>query len=774
MYDSRHFMPSLYLVLAIGLSGFALAADAPGIWLFSMIAGSLNAWLVFSGRFKPLPRWLSSVASVMSLLIVAMLAFGDSGQPRTILVHIGEFLVLIEGVKLYEMRGNRDYAQLVVVSVLLMVAASVMTASFLFGLLFAIYLLFAFYCCLLLHLKVETDHARESFAIPAEKLSPLTLRQDQRFLLRSMRRVTALVAVFAGVAGAVVFVCFPRGPGGGVLSQLQLKSDAAMVGFSDKVSFEQIRRIQQSEGTVAHVRVWRGGKPVEGTTALYFRGVTFDIYGVDPDRPRPRPEWSRSRHRDESYDVYEGSTPPGVLLPAGAERWQQQVMMEPSASRYLFALPGVMSYMGDNAHVIAIKPSRTIKLRYQPRDDTIQLDPPSQLAQPLEYDIICTNGPQAEDGTEKALKAFKSTSDPNVLEPIRRYAVANALIPDITAPGQGAIPPAEYEEIARRVEHHLRTQFRYTLDLRDSRREFAGLDPVVAFLTRVKKGHCEYFASAMTLICQSTGIPARYVAGFRVDGDSYNPVGGYYLVKESQAHAWVEVLTPRGWVTFDPTSGREAVPSRASLWQVMRDVIDYIEYQWAAHVVTYDNKDRDRIFQWFNDVGTILMNRFYGLPDGVKFLRNVRDLAFIRNPVARMLVFRFMLFLTSFGALSLFGLVFYSIYRRRQLRRRAVRIGLEGLPPGRQVILAKELEFYDRLVRLLDHRGFRRPPTLTPREYAASLVFLPAAAYRGICRLTEMLYRIRFGEVTLSTARRRHLLAAVERLEEALPQAERR
>ncbi|MFI5379276.1 MAG: DUF3488 and DUF4129 domain-containing transglutaminase family protein [Tepidisphaerales bacterium] len=770
MYDSRHFKPSLYLVLLLGLSGFALGADAPGLWLFSITAALLNAWLVFTGRFKPLPRWLSSIVSVVAMVGVAVLALGDLGQPRTILVHIGEFLVLIELIKLYEMRANRDYAQLVVVSVLLMVAASVMTASFLFGLLFVIYLVITFYCCLLFHLKVETDRARESLAIPENKLSPLTLKQDQRFLLRSMRRVTGLVAVFAGAAGAAVFVLFPRGPGGGMLSQLQLKADTAMVGFSDRVSFDQIRRIQQSEDTVAHVKVWRNGRLVQGTTALYFRGVTLDTYGLDPVRAVPRPQWSRSKLREESYDLYEDLVPHGVLQPAGAEQWEQQVMMEPSGSRYLFALPGLMYYAQEQTRTIAVRPSRKVSMHYQLLDDTMSLTDP--LAQQLEYDVLSTNGPQAEDFQQNGSRP--SVSNRNVLGQVRQYAVDKGLIPDVTVPGQEAIPPEEFEAVARRVEHHLRTQFRYTLDLRDSRAQFADIDPVVAFLTRVKKGHCEYFASAMTLICQSAGIPARYVAGFRVDGDAYNPIGGYYLVKESQAHAWVEVLTPRGWVTFDPTSGREAAPSaRASLWQALRDVVDYIEYQWAAHVVTYDNKERDKILQWLGELDGRLMSQVYRCTGWVKYLRDIRDLTFLKNPVFEMLLFRAMLFLTSFGAMSLLGLAFYLLYRRRQLRRRAVRIGLEGLPPGRQVSLARQLEFYDRLLNLLEHRGLRRPATLTPREYADSLVYLPAAAYAAVRRLTEMLYRIRFGAVTLTSARRRHLLAAVDGLDEVLPRARR-
>ncbi len=766
MYDSRHFLPSLYLVLLIGFWGFALAANSPGLWLVSTIGIALNIWLTRSGRFRPMPRWLAGSLSLVVLLWVLAFAYGDLGNPRTFLVHIGEFLVLIELIKLYEVRGNRDYTQLLVVSVLLMVAGSVMTASFLFGLTFAIYLVITFYCCLLFHLKVESDRARESLVIPIERLSPLTLKQDQRFLLRSMRRVTLLVALFAATGGVIVFILFPRGPAGGMASQLQLKSDSAMVGFSDRVSFEQIRRIQQSEGTVAHVKVWRGGRPVMGTTSLYLRGVTLDVYGKDPVRGFPRPQWSRSTQWAEARDYFEDSGQPGPILPAGAEQWEQRILMEPSRSRYLFALPGLMYVGHAEPHTIALRPSRRIVLRCQKVDDSIQLAEP--LAQQFEYSVLSTNGPQAVDFQTGARPIRSETT---VLSAVRRYAIDHQLVPDITAAGQGPIPPQEYEEVARRVEHHLRTQFRYTLDLRAVRGQFAGLDPVVAFLTRVKMGHCEYFASAMALICQSSGIPARYVAGFRADGSSFNPIGGYYLVRESHAHAWVEVLTPRGWVTFDPTSGREAGPSgRASIWQAIRNVVDYVEYRWAAHVVTYDNSERDKVFQWFGEIDSAVRERLGRLVDwAMKLRRGVQE----RGALFEILVFRGMLFLTSFGALSLLGLAVFSIHRRQQLCRRAMRIGLEGLSPRLQVSLARQLEFYDRLLGALDQRGLRRPPTLTPREYAESLIVLPASAHDGVKRLTEMLYRVRFGQVTLSSSRQRRLLAAVEEIERALPPANR-
>ena len=80
---------------------------------------------------------------------------------------IGHFLVLLQLVKLYEQRANRDYAQLIVLSLLLMVAAAINTASLLFGLMFIAYLFLSLYCCLLFHLKVETDTARAALASSA-------------------------------------------------------------------------------------------------------------------------------------------------------------------------------------------------------------------------------------------------------------------------------------------------------------------------------------------------------------------------------------------------------------------------------------------------------------------------------------------------------------------------------------------------------------------------------------------------------------------------------
>jgi transglutaminase-like putative cysteine protease len=100
----------------------------------------------------------------------------------------------------------------------------------------------------------------------------------------------------------------------------------------------------------------------------------------------------------------------------------------------------------------------------------------------------------------------------------------------------------------RTLRARFQQEFRYSLEF-DTRR---GVDPVVDFLDR-RAGHCEYFAATAALLLRRAGVPARVVGGFRVT--ERNPVGGFHVVRESNAHAWVEVWRADhgAWETFDPT-----------------------------------------------------------------------------------------------------------------------------------------------------------------------------------------------------------------------------
>ena len=112
----------------------------------------------------------------------------------------------------------------------------------------------------------------------------------------------------------------------------------------------------------------------------------------------------------------------------------------------------------------------------------------------------------------------------------------------------GSGPPIDQ---ARRIEEHLIRNYRYTLDLVGASSE----NPVDGFLFESRRGHCEYFASAMVLMLRSLGIPARFATGYL--GGEFSPFENYFVVRRA-------TLTP-GWKLTFPTEAGPASIRRLQL-----------------------------------------------------------------------------------------------------------------------------------------------------------------------------------------------------------------
>ncbi len=86
----------------------------------------------------------------------------------------------------------------------------------------------------------------------------------------------------------------------------------------------------------------------------------------------------------------------------------------------------------------------------------------------------------------------------------------------------------------------------------------AGYDPVDWFLFENRRGYCDYYASALTVLVRSLGIPARIAQGY-APGE-YLPGSRSYQVRQLDAHAWPEVYFPDyGWVEFEPTASQPVI-----------------------------------------------------------------------------------------------------------------------------------------------------------------------------------------------------------------------
>lgn len=136
------------------------------------------------------------------------------------------------------------------------------------------------------------------------------------------------------------------------------------------------------------------------------------------------------------------------------------------------------------------------------------------------------------------------------------------------------------------------------------------------FLFNTRQGFCEHFASAFTVLARAAGIPARVVTGYQ--GGEYNPMSGYLVVRQSDAHAWSEVwLEGRGWIRVDPTAAvaperiergldaalpeEESVPGRAlrrnALLSQLRLAWDAANTFWNNQVVDFGEAQQRRLLE---------------------------------------------------------------------------------------------------------------------------------------------------------------------------------
>jgi Ca2+/Na+ antiporter len=680
MLELRQFRPALYFLLTLGLCGFALATETTGLWVLAMSGMVLNAWLIKTDRFVPLPRLVATLITVVALAY----AVHDLRSGETAIIVVGEFLVMLHLVKIFEQRSNRDYAQLLVLSLLLMAAAAISTVSLLFGVLMLAYLLISLYCSLLFHLKVEAEAARNfaAKALPAsmpppEKLNPAALRQDQRRLAASMRLLTLLISFVSIGMGVAVFLFFPRG-GDDMFGRRMFTPPQAVTGLTDKVSMDQVAQINQSDQMVAAVKITRDGKPWGGTEPMLLRGVTLDRYtGAQPDEsPLPRYHWI---HADESglhsFRTIANSLTPltdHVASPDGA--YIQEIDLQPTGSYILPAMAGADAIQTDPA----------IEMSYQSRDGVMMRSSNDYQANSnlLHYTVQSSGQPPPAHGP-----AILSNIDPR----IRDYA----LLPDVSGSddsgrllvslrGTPDAPPDLDLQIAANIQKFLRSPpFKYTLDLTDARDIFAGEDPIVTFLTRVKRGHCEYYAGAMTLLCQSLGMDARMVLGYRCD--YYNSVGQIYIILQSQAHAWVEVRGKDGWVTFDPTNGDEVITADAAgFFGKLKSIFDYLQYQWGSSVVAYGRENRDNIVKALDDKIVNTANHsadsLRQMPSMIdKLLDKISEIIDNPTPIG---------ILATLMVIAMISFIAYYAWEKLRLRRRAWRIGIFNLPNRQRKRLA--------------------------------------------------------------------------------------
>src|SRR5690606_646211 len=114
----------------------------------------------------------------------------------------------------------------------------------------------------------------------------------------------------------------------------------------------------------------------------------------------------------------------------------------------------------------------------------------------------------------------------------------------------------------------------------------AAKNPLDHFLFESKRGHCEFYSTAMAVMPRTLGVPTRNVTGFI--GGTYNRFAETYSVRQGDAHSWVEVhIDGLGWTRFDPTPPSSSAPRSEinGVLATMRDIVEAMAQRWNRHVV---------------------------------------------------------------------------------------------------------------------------------------------------------------------------------------------
>jgi transglutaminase-like putative cysteine protease len=620
---------------------------------------------------------------------------------------LAHLIVFLSAVKLLQIKKDRDWVFLYLISFFEVLLAAGLSFSPVFLGTLTLYLL----CGLSAVTAFEIQKARRSLRFTETRL---LVPPDSRVFKKGRRSwrsteaarlpaVALALLILIFVFALPLFLIAPRSgaaaltrSGGGLTN---------FIGFSENVTLGQIGTLKQDDGLVMRVRI-DNGEPPRG---LRWRGVALDEFtGISWKKS---PDARRPEQVNERAGFFQLGTTESLH-----KLTTQTFFLEPLESPVLFAAPRVVAVQGDLPFV-RVDGEGSIQSRRHDFERVM-------------YKAISDTHEPTPDELRNDMRPYSAAYQrylqlPETLDP-RVVSLARTMIREGDARNR--------YEAAKAIEWQLQRDYGYSLEMKAS-----GPDPLSDFLFNIKAGHCEYFATAMVVLLRTHGIAARVVNGF-LPGE-YNETAGAYTVRQSDAHSWVEVYFPetRSWVTFDPTpSAGRVVPQHTGLKAQLEKYAEALELLWFQYVVGYDKQEQrslasslhNQVFDYGRMVSRLLAT--------MKGLLTTNVLTFLAGAVVLLL---------GLGVL-LFGRRIWQFIQQRGSGRL-----LE------ESLAYSDVEFYKKLLQVMEQRGVARDKHQTPLEFADRLRSQDAMI------ITRAYNRVRFGGERLSPTEKREVERALVVLE---------
>lgn len=742
--------------------------------------------------------WVNSLALV-AFVYPAMEFFSPNIEGR--LLAGAHLLVLLQWIVFLQDKQPQQYWWIFALSILQVAVSAVLTHSGLFGILLLVYLLMAMWSLSVFSLflgaeKFQEETDPESAREPARPV-PLAYalasaggggipvmdlgRGMPSLVANATQRPDGGTWINRRFAGGVIamsfaalfigfgfFLAIPRYWIGGITFRSQSSEGGGGIqplsGFSEKVTLGDFGQILESPAVVMKVAFQNEttSEAVDIATHAAAFGMEEPLFtGTVLVKYDGKGRWSHPKGITEDHVQsldYRGAD--RSRAPPYLDRLRQSYQLEPIGSNVLFAMrpldDKIQAKIADTAGGIS-----------KQRETSVLTRENSDSNKGIKYAILTPLHPNEDAGRETPSEEYLRQTrklPPGGLERLQQLTV-EALAPLQSSDRRTPILDMER---ARRLESHLRDSgdYQYSLDDRIINPE---IDPVEDFLFNRKSGHCEYFASALTLMLRSANIPARLVTGFKGGVSNRNKE---FEVQQRHAHAWVEayIKDQKRWVMFDatPAAARQAVVEQAvgpfAWWTSFRQ--GFTDF-WHYYIFSMSLERQEELL--FGPLKNMVANGasttgLMKMNNAVLIIQAI--FAFLLSP-AQWVSWRGAVVALAIALGSTLGVA--AVRELRKLWRRLMGGRRRGNAsrPGR-------VDFYEAFIAIMKAHGFSRNDAQTQREFADEvrnaiatrlqphgLALLPA-------ELSDAFYRVRFGRNTLSVAEHHRLVEQLDRLKTCL------
>jgi len=773
---------SVYLMLAFA-SFVLMYAEGTAFPAVLTIPLALIAYL-FSERksILVLSGWMANLLGLIALAAAALEFFSENPEGR--LLSGAHLLVYLSWLVIFLTKSRQHYWWTIALSLLQVAVSSVLMSSMEYGMFLVLFSLMAIWTVSLFTLfqayrdELEDDFSKDSpaesgmsrrlnphhvvssqgralFGMPSRSIGGVEYDAQAKWIgLRFAGRALGITAACLSI-GILFFMSIPRLWAD--LNPFENETlDGLQVKFDQKVRLGDMGNILESRQPALTVKIYDSTNnlqismekflEVHGWKEPYFRGNAMDLYSDDNT-------WSSS---------VKTTIPVTPSLEGRESYYRQHIELEAVGTPFLFCIhpvgalkiesPDNEGYFFDGVYSTLLRRNKR-NLSSQMVYDAFS--PKFGLTQQFFVERYM-NYPKESD-----LRGIFLQFPESRLPRVKQLALEAARLEEEDLPIEYGTPT---EIAVRNVVSYLRDSGKYRYSLKAEIQD-PQIDPVEDFLFNRREGHCEYYASSLALMLRSIGIPTRMVNGYK--GGSLNETTGEWRVQQRHAHAWVEAFYNNRWHTLDATPAAEReqtvedVGNKRMSWAEFKY---YLQTLWARYFVSMNfNFQKRNIYRMTVDEMKAI---------GLSLLGSARNasqqfIEFIKHPERW---FSLRGGIIAFVLLSLLtGLVFVLKWSFRRLKN----LLMTRQKSNRR---RRQVEFYERFLRLCERHQLFKAPQQTPREFAkvVSEKWNPILVTQGFQTLPQSLiekfYAVRYGDEILPQAEEQNFIDTVKTLEKAFHQ----